>query len=152
MADSILFHGTAVLVRGTGVLFRAPSGGGKSDLALRVIESGGRLIGDDYLWLRAENGSLYAMAPATIKGRIEVRGIGIVAVPTTPVARIHAIVDLVDDAQIERMPEVSRASVAGLEIPHYRIDPFKTAAVAKVMTIAELCRVSRGLPSNRLGG
>ncbi len=40
-------HGTCVEVEGTAVLLRGPPGSGKSDLALRLIESGARLVADD---------------------------------------------------------------------------------------------------------
>ena len=39
-------HGTSVSIDGDGVLFRGPSGSGKSDLALRVIYHGGQLVAD----------------------------------------------------------------------------------------------------------
>lgn len=138
--EAILFHGTAVLYGGAGVLLRAPSGGGKSDLAYRLILLGGRLIGDDYVWLRAESGQLYAIAPDTIRGRIELRGVGILSVPATPVAVISALIDLAPDSVIERMPEDRFETIAGLALPLYAVDPFLAASAAKVAAIAEVCK------------
>lgn len=140
MAEATLFHGTAVLCGGVGVLLRAPSGGGKSDLAWRVITAGGRLIGDDYVWLKAEDGRLYAIAPETIRGRMELRGVGILRVPTTSVAEIGAVVDLVADRTIDRLPDAEVEMIAGIAVPRFAVDPFLAAAAAKVAAIAEVCK------------
>ncbi|MDA5194564.1 HPr kinase/phosphorylase [Govanella unica] len=140
---ALLFHGTAVLWQGAGVLLRAPSGGGKSDLAWRVIAAGGRLIGDDYVWLRGEGGRLYAMAAENIRGRMELRGVGILSVPTTAVAEIHAVIDLMADSSIERLPEARYATLAGVKLPLYGLDPFLAASAAKVAAIAEVCKNRR---------
>lgn len=140
MAEAILFHGTAVLCGGSGLLLRAPSGGGKSDLAWRVIMAGGRLIGDDYVWLKPDEGRLYAIAPATIRGRLELRGVGILDVPATPVAEIGAVIDLVADEAIDRLPERASERIAGIALPRFAVDPFRAAAAAKVAAIAEVCK------------
>ena len=42
-----LVHATCVVVEGVGLLLRGPSGSGKSDLALRLIELGWRLVADE---------------------------------------------------------------------------------------------------------
>lgn len=76
-----LVHATCVAVDGRAVLIEGPSGSGKSDLALRLIDRGAILIADDQTEVRAEQGHLYAHAPAVIAGRLEVRGLGIVRVP-----------------------------------------------------------------------
>ena len=49
-----------------GALIQGPSGVGKSDLALRLIGQGWRLIADDWTHLWASSGALYAAAPTTI--------------------------------------------------------------------------------------
>jgi hypothetical protein len=68
-----LIHATCVVVKGMGVLLRGPSGAGKSDLALRLIDRGATLIGDDYVQARGTNGQLQVRVPETIAGLIEVR-------------------------------------------------------------------------------
>ena len=47
MNDPILVHATAVAIEGEAVLLRGASGAGKSDLALRLIDGGARLVADD---------------------------------------------------------------------------------------------------------
>ena len=42
-----LLHATAIAINGAGVLLLGPSGSGKSDLALRLIDRGAVLISDD---------------------------------------------------------------------------------------------------------
>lgn len=67
-------HATCVEVEGLGVLLRGPAGSGKSDLALRLIDDGARLIADDYTDLTIEEGRIIARAPDTIQDLMEVRG------------------------------------------------------------------------------
>ncbi|MEY3906493.1 MAG: hypothetical protein RIR59_1316, partial [Pseudomonadota bacterium] len=44
-----LLHGTCIAIKDQGVLILGASGAGKSDLALRLIDRGAALVGDDYL-------------------------------------------------------------------------------------------------------
>ena len=46
-AGRLLLHATAVAIDGRAVLLRGASGSGKSDLALRLIDAGARLVADD---------------------------------------------------------------------------------------------------------
>ncbi len=88
-----------------GVLILGESGSGKSDLVLRLIARGAQLVADDRTDLRAENGALMARAPAALAGLIEVRGIGIVALPFAAQARIALVVTLVAADQVPRLPQ-----------------------------------------------
>ncbi|MDE0940637.1 MAG: HPr kinase/phosphatase C-terminal domain-containing protein, partial [Pirellulales bacterium] len=76
-----LVHATCVAIGEVGVLLRGPSGSGKSDLALRLIEGGAKLVADDQVVLSEVAGSLLASAPAALRGKIEVRGCGILDIP-----------------------------------------------------------------------
>ena len=80
--------------RMAGVLLLGESGAGKSDLALRLIAMGAKLVGDDRTELFAENDQLFARAPANIEGLLEVRGVGIVALPSAAKARVALAVTL----------------------------------------------------------
>ena len=84
-----LFHGTCIALGRTAALLRGPSGSGKSDLALRFLFLARRgpaaleapiLVADDQVYLTRKSGRLLARAPESIRGRIEVRGVGIVDV------------------------------------------------------------------------
>jgi len=122
-------HGTAVAIQGRGVLITGPSGSGKSDLALRLIDRGALLVADDQVELVVRDGRLHAAAPATIRGRIEVRGIGIVEVEAVP-APIALIVDL--DTIPERMPDPRCRQLEGIDIPVIAMSPFDASAAIKV--------------------
>ncbi len=72
-------HASCVVLGRKGVLLLGPSGAGKSDLTLRLMEGGARLVADDRTDLFVQRGKLFARAPASIAGLIEVRGLGIIA-------------------------------------------------------------------------
>ena len=128
----IRVHGTSVALAGEGVLIRGPSGSGKSDLALRLIDEGARLIADDQTELRRLGGTVRLSAPATIANLLEIRGLGILRVPTSP-APLRLVVDLVPEGEpIERMPEPQSAELVGLSFPLLRLHPFAASAVAKL--------------------
>jgi len=78
---SVNIHASCVSIVGLGVLLLGASGAGKSALALRLIDGGAELVADDRCNLFARRGKLYASAPASIAGLLELRGIGIVAMP-----------------------------------------------------------------------
>src|ERR1700733_9775941 len=104
-------HATSVALKVGGtwraVLLRGPSGAGKSDLALRLIEAGGRLVADDQTHLAKSGRALVATSPKPLAGLIEVRGIGIVRLGRTRLlarAPLALLIDLVRPDQVERMP------------------------------------------------
>jgi len=85
-----------------GVLILGESGQGKSDLLLRLMDEGGKLVADDRAELYAAKGRLCARAPKSIAGLIEVRGLGIVAQPFAKNAVLALAVRL---GTPERLPE-----------------------------------------------
>lgn len=135
-----LVHATCLRYRDRGFLIRGPSGAGKSDLGLRLIRDGGRLVGDDYVWVGVEAGRLYAVAPDAIRGQMEVRGVGIVTVPALRVTELDCVIDLVYAEKIDRLPEAGTASFSGIALPAFRLAPFEASATAKVAAIAMACK------------
>jgi HPr kinase/phosphorylase len=91
-----------------GILILGPSGSGKSDLALRLIERGAALVSDDRTELFVRDDRLCARAPAALAGLLEVRGLGIVQLPYAPEACVAVVVQLVAPSEIERFPESER--------------------------------------------
>ena len=128
----MLVHGSCVGIGGRGVLLRGPPGGGKSDLALRLIADGAVLVADDQVMLVGEAGRLRASAPAAIAGRIEVRGIGIVTMEYAASVVLSLVVDLVAPEQVERMPEALHCDYLGLDLARVALAPFEASAPAKV--------------------
>jgi HPr kinase/phosphorylase len=90
----INIHASCVAIGKRGVLLLGKSGAGKSDLALRLIDEGAVLVADDRTILSVEKGALFARAPASIKGLLEIRGLGIVKFRTRAKVRIVLAVQL----------------------------------------------------------
>lgn len=129
--SSETLHATSVTIAGRAVLLCGPSGTGKSDLALRLIDRGATLVSDDYTLVKRINGVLLATAPETIRGKMEVRGIGIVPMPCVEDAPVALLVDLFD--KVDRMPLTPFfRAVAGIDVPVMKIAPFEPSAPIKV--------------------
>jgi HPr kinase/phosphorylase len=128
----IRIHGTAIVVEGEGVLLRGPPGAGKSDLALRLIDQGARLVADDQVELRLIAGAVRMTAPKILAGRMEVSGVGILSVPAIASAPLRLVVDLVAPEQIERLPETATCGYFEREFPLLALAPFAVSAAAKL--------------------
>lgn len=124
-------HATSIMFSGKGLLLCGPSGAGKTDLALRLIQEGGLLIADDYTQLQVEDGRLIASPPPTIKGMIEIRGAGLVHVPYCEAAPVEWVVNLVPTTP-DRMPERKQVTLLGVALPSLDLMPFEASAVAKL--------------------
>ena len=129
-------HASCVAAAKRGVLILGPSGHGKSDLALRLIDRGAELVADDRCDVWHEDGALWCRPPAALAGRIEVRGIGIVERPWTASTRLALAVRLAD--RYDRMPSANEAEmVAGHALPALRLSAFEASAPIKVMIALE---------------
>jgi HPr kinase/phosphorylase len=95
-------HASCVAIASRGVLLLGPSGSGKSELALRLIDDGARLVADDRTLLFVAKGVLHAKAPASIKGLLEIRGVGIIELPVRTNVRIALVVRL--GREVARLP------------------------------------------------
>jgi serine kinase of HPr protein (carbohydrate metabolism regulator) len=132
-------HASCVATSGRGVLIAGPSGSGKSDLALRLLDRGFTLVSDDRTIVRKEGDRLVASAPETIRGKLEIRGIGIVDVETVSNVPVALVVELTSD--IQRLPDDSRERlILGAAIPLISVDAMTASAASKV-----------GLALDRLG-
>jgi hypothetical protein len=78
--ESRFVQATVVAIDGRGVMLIGPPGCGKSDLALRLIDRGAMLVGDDAVIVRADQGRLMVSAPDNGPGGLHVAGIGRVEV------------------------------------------------------------------------
>lgn len=125
-------HATCVVVDGGGVLIRGLSGAGKSDLALRLIDEGGRLVADDRVDLSRRDEFLMASVPPQIAGRLEVRGLGIIDVDWLPESRINLVIDLTPTDEVERYPDVRQVTLEGVTLRCVSLSPFDVSATAKV--------------------
>lgn len=125
-------HASSVALDGRCVLIMGPSGSGKSDLALRLIDRGFTLVSDDQTIVRRDGDRLLASAPAQIAGKLEIRGIGIMDITTAGDVPVALLVELTSD--IQRLPDDSRQlPVVGVSLPLITIDALTASAVAKVV-------------------
>ena len=123
-------HASCVAIGGRGVLIAGPSGSGKSDLALRLIDRGALLVSDDYTALRIEGPRLIASAPATIAGLIEVRGVGIVERERSGEVPVCLLADA--GAAVERLPEPRSRAILGIDLPWIAIAALEASAPLKL--------------------
>ena len=124
-------HASSVAIDGRAVIISGPSGSGKSDLALRLLDRGFVLVSDDRTIVRKESGKVVASSPDTIRGKLEIRGVGIVEMPTVADVAVALVVELTSD--IQRLPDDSRnRNILGIEIPMISVDAMTASAPSKV--------------------
>ena len=128
--SSETLHATCVAIDGRGVLLTGPSGVGKSDLALRLIDRGAILVSDDYTILRRAGAALIASAPSTISGKIEIRGLGIVNIANAANAPVHLLVTLGEP--VPRMPEPATRTISGIALRTLALSAFEASTPIKI--------------------
>ncbi|MDB5714064.1 MAG: aldolase [Sphingomonadales bacterium] len=139
--SSETLHACCVAIAGRAVLIEGPSGAGKSDLALRLIDRGAVLVSDDYTLTQRTGTTLFASAPPTIAGKIEVRGIGIQVMPHVDRMPVSLLVSLTDI--VERLPDSGQVrKIAGIDIPVVSLKGLEASAPIKV----EMALTQHGLP------
>lgn len=143
-SSSTSIHATCVSLTGKGVLITGPSGSGKSELALRLIDQPGygvsdtlvsaQLVADDQVVVVQKPEGLFASPPGNLAGLLEIRGLGIVRMRYAAEVRISLIARLVDEEQIERLPAASGLmdEIAGVRLPAISLSTASPSAPAKV--------------------
>ena len=144
MHEEALIHGTCIAIGAEGVLLVGKPGSGKSDLALRLIDQSGsglsgiqktaQLVADDQVIIRKVGGALVASAPASLKGKLEIRGLGIAELSVAAQVRLRLAVRLTPSAEIERLPDLDRGrmDILGLAVPLILLDPLNASAPARL--------------------
>jgi len=124
-------HASTVAVDGRAVLITGPSGAGKSDLALRMLDRGFTLVSDDQTIVKRAGEQLIATCPATIAGKLEIRGVGIVEMEYETDVPVALLVQLTSD--IQRLPDdSSERPILGVPVPLVSIDAMTASAASKV--------------------
>jgi serine kinase of HPr protein (carbohydrate metabolism regulator) len=129
--SSETLHATSIAIGDRAVIIVGPSGSGKSDLALRLIDRGATLISDDQTLVRLVNGEILATSFGTIKGKMEVRGIGIIECSSVADIPVALIVDL--RSTPERYPlESNDRFLLGQSMPVLALSTHENSAPIKV--------------------
>ena len=124
--------------RWAGALIEGASGVGKSDLALRALDSGFRLVADDRTLVWASGGALFGRAPEPLAGLIEARGYGILRETPLAYAEIMLVARCVEPPEAaERMPENASESLVGVPVPRLDLNPLEASAPAKLRRALE---------------
>ncbi|WP_299438480.1 HPr kinase/phosphorylase [uncultured Rhodospira sp.] len=148
-------HATCVALAEGGVLLRGGAGSGKSDLALRLLESGdARLVADDRVILDRDPDTehVYASTPEPLRGLLEVRGIGVISLDTSRWVANAPLIAVIDMAPlpgaVPRTPsaltcdpvaDANRYSPhKGTRVRRFVLWPFEVSAPAKVRLAAAI--------------
>lgn len=137
MSEAVNIHASCVAIGNKGVLLLGKSGAGKSDLALRLIDGGAKLVADDRTLLFVKSGALHAKAPATILGLLELRSVGIVEMPVRSQVRLAMVVML--GRESARLPEAKFWSAPAplrmnTKLPQITLDARYASTPARIRT------------------
>jgi HPr kinase/phosphorylase len=133
LAPRMQMHGVLVEVHGIGTLLCGPSGIGKSECALFLVERGHRLVADDHVQLTClPNGTVMGSPSPLLRNHLEIRGVGILNIRDlfgATAVRDEAPVDLVvelcqfsDDEDYERLGlDEQKTELLGQELATLRI-------------------------------
>jgi len=125
-------HASCIAINGKGVLLFGHSGSGKSDLALRLIDQGAQLVGDDQVTLTEENDTLIVSPCERIRSLIEARHLGIMHIPFIENIPLALAVNLSANETPERMPNPSFWSCLGVRVPLLSLGAFHASTPAKI--------------------
>ena len=127
----MLHQASCVSIGGRGLMIEGAPGSGKSALALALIDRGATLVGDDGVLLERRGPALVAAPPPAIRGKFEIRNVGIVDLPVTT-APVSLILRL--DTAAPRFVEAAGAvTMLGIAVPllAFAIDPVASAVRAE---------------------
>jgi len=150
-------QGTMLDIMGIGVLLQGDAGIGKSETALSLINKGYSLVSDDVTEMyRSASGRVQCYASEMTRYHMEIRGVGIVHVPSlfgVASVRREASLDLVvhlhkyeNDADEERTgvsPE--ETDILGLNFPFYELPVSAGRDMANIVEVTAINHKLKGL-------
>jgi HPr kinase/phosphorylase len=156
-APSTTMHGSMADVYGVGLLVVGPSGIGKSECVLDLVERGHRLVADDIVHIRRAGPEvLIGSGHELQRHHMEIRGVGIIDIPVLfgirgirQQKRIEVVVQLEewnDDAEYDRTGlDTEETDILGVALPKVRIplNPGKNITViSEVVAMNHLLKYS----------
>ena len=115
-----------------GVLIEGPSGSGKSDLALRALDLGWRLVADDRAQVWVSGGRWFGRAGPNRAGLIDARGVGVAGAASRDVCAIDLAALCAPADEVERKPEFQARDILGVAIPQLRLIAHEASAPSKL--------------------
>ena len=106
-------HATSVYINGKGIVIFGKSGSGKSNLAIKLISFGAKLISDDQTQLELKKNKIILRKPDNTPNLIEARGIGLIEVPIIKSAELFCFVKMTE-IELKRLPtEITKSGCRG---------------------------------------
>jgi HPr kinase/phosphorylase len=159
-SPTVTEFGSMVDILGVGVLIRGQSGIGKSECALGLIERGYSLVADDVTRITSLEGrELIATAPELTRNHMEVRGIGIINVPSIfgigairIEKRLDLVVTLKDWQELEEVDRIGLDrefyEILKLQVPHVTIPVRPGRDIARLIEVAAMDQKLKALGRN----
>lgn len=141
----MFLHGSAAARQAEGVLLLGSAGAGKSDLVLRLLDHGFRLVADDQVRLSDADGIATADAPPELAGMLEVRGLGLLTGLPHGAAEIRLVVDCVERAEAPRLPMPAFWTHGTARVPRLALHATDASAPQKLIVALDCAAGRRGL-------
>ena len=147
LAPKTAVHACLLEIYGIGVLLLGESGIGKSEISLELIRKGHRLVADDRVNISDVRGKLIGTCPESIRGMMEVRGIGIINVSRmfgvnalADKSSIKLVIDLVPFKKEEPLERVGmktdRYEILGETVPLIRLPVSAARSMSEIIETA----------------
>ncbi len=129
--NALHIHGSAVQIGNNAVIIIGDSGTGKSDLALRLIDRGAKLIADDQMIIHGDKNTPIISQTQHHIDAIEIRGVGIIKYSCVNNVPLTLCIKTAD--RYDRYPVPIPMSEFGVfSIPTIKIAAFENSAPIKV--------------------
>ena len=129
-----IIHASSVDINGRGVVILGKSGSGKSNLAIKLISMGAKLISDDQTHFKLKENKIIISKPKTTPNFIEARGIGLIKVPFVVSAKLFCFVKITN-LELNRLPNAKNKYCFGKKIKMMEFNPFYNNESALFMSL-----------------
>ncbi|WP_306429072.1 MULTISPECIES: HPr(Ser) kinase/phosphatase [unclassified Mycoplasma] len=153
-AEVVQVHGCLMMIGGTGVLIVGPSGSGKSEAALELIQKGHIFISDDAVLIKDLGNRFVGLSPKITKDFLEIRGVGLIDIKYTYGVRavasqtpIHLVVELVKKEEQNKLDRLGldflKYPIMGRSIKKIQIPTKEGGSVASLIESAVSAYLAR---------